>query len=776
MKYTKVTIDMTQIHYASEPYVVDSSLPLRHALNLLRKNGGIPLAVVNQNLQLVGSISNVDILDRIGCTERDLIDILEFPIGLYANTTPYCASILDKPETIAGLLQNGLCRSVPVVDSERIVKRIITGGKSNITIKGVEIGEDFEPFMIAEIGVNHNGSIDEAAELIYHSKDACFNAVKFQHRSQYTYDCSNFHTYDIGTQYLITQINETSLDLDQLRLLVELAKSLELAVIITPFDEVALEDIKALNPDALKVASCDLRSTRLITRCIETNLPLILSTGMSYEREILEASQLLQASFTPHCFLHCNSTYPTPLEDINLSYIDRLAKLTGVPAGLSCHLPYSELVIASVAVGASILECHITKDQKAAGTDHSSSFEVSQLKNLVKSCRTVSRAIGTCVPRTPSQGELANRLSLGKSLSYSKALKKGHCLTVQDFSGTSPASGISLDQESLYVGKIISCDVNAFEHVSPKHFDNSKITDEIKLAADFPILRQSGYKIGIPVRFHDFNNLVNAFHLDFVEFHMSSHDLDLDVIKYVDSKWSKHLELVVHAIEQFPDGFIFDLTSCEQDKIDRCHYEISRLVSCVNLLKPQFKPGRTTVVVNLGGFSKSSFMSDEQAFLRTEIAAKKLADMSMMYPDYEFMPQTMPPYPWHQGGRSYHNVLTKGSSIEKFMDMSNTRICLDISHTALSCAEYQEDLHQLIRTISTRIGHVHISDAAYPGGEGLEIGHGKLDFRKIHQALVPSIGSKGIRIVPEIWQGHLDGGHKFMTSLQRYETFVLEGS
>jgi N-acetylneuraminate synthase len=149
-----------------------------------------------------------------------------------------------------------------------------------------------------------------------------------------------------------------------------------------------------------------------------------------------------------------------------------------------------------------------------------------------------------------------------------------------------------------------------------------------------------------------------------------------------------------------------------------------------------------------------------------------LLKLRKLYPGYNFLPQTMPPFPWHQGGRSFHNLLTSLDRVKDFVAATDTDFCFDVSHSALSCNFYGENIHDHINAMNGRISHIHLSDAQGTNAEGLEIGDGCIDFRKLHNYF--NTQNKTTFMVPEIWQGHLNEGEKFASSIVRYNRFITE--
>ena len=304
--------------------------------------------------------------------------------------------------------------------------------------------------------------------------------------------------------------------------------------IATPFDEESLQFIINSNLcDAIKIASCDLTNHQLIKKAASARVPLILSTGMSYEREIVEASRLMHQLKVPHCFLHCNSTYPSPIQDINLSYLSRLKKITNTVVGYSSHDGNKVIPCAAVACGASIIEFHITSDKDQNGTDHLASINITDLDETIGSLLATYQALGSNKTRLPSQGELNNRLSLGKSYSLNKPLKKGDIITEDDLVLISPGTGLTSERKIELIGKALKTDKSDYcllekDDIQVQHATKNNDPYEKDLQRSIEIIEKKGYELGIPVRYHDICDFYKIHQWSMVEFHMSDMDLDLD--------------------------------------------------------------------------------------------------------------------------------------------------------------------------------------------------------------------------------------------------------
>lgn len=761
---------MTHFYDPSEPFLIKKSTSLQQCFRFLNLTEGFPLVVVNDDKSLFGVLSSGDISRYF----VDLVDIdFNVEVSTVCNQTPVVAHVSDSIDSINTFLADPKIRTLPLLDNFRKVAKIATAQSPFIRIGDFKITKYSSPFLIAEIGVNHNGNLDEAFYLIDQAASSGCNAVKFQHRSSDVYNSESINEYDLGTQYIMSEIKRTNLSIDDLNQCCNLASSLGLHVIITPFNETSFDEIVSHISyfSAIKIASCDLTNILLINYILDRNLdkPLILSTGMSYERDIIKTASYLKENKKEFAMLHCNSTYPAPAEDVNLSYIRRLAELTETVVGYSSHDGEPSIPISSICHGASIIEFHITRDKNAKGTDHRASIEINDLSNFVRNCQLVYKSIGKSSPRIPTQGELANLQSLGKSLAVNKNLPVDHILAKKDLILVSPGSGFQISDIEYLVGQKLTKGINSLTLLRKEHIANQDTISYPGLAEALRLLHSKSYITGIPVRFHDFEKLWSIFKTDMVEFHMSDRDLTLDPSKFLTQKYP-NVSLLIHAVEQFEDGFIFDLGSDNSQIVSRSYIEIDRLVSLATKLRGYFKSSsKIPIIVNPGGFTCDNFLDDSESIRKTDLIVQNLNHVSKKYPDFMFIPQTMPPFPWHQGGRSYHNVLTSLDKIKYFIETCDLKICFDLSHTALSSEYFSEDLYDYIRLMRNRIAHIHLSDAMGSNAEGLQVGAGSIDFEKVNREL--NITSSTF-MIPEIWQGHLNSGEKFANSITSYASLI----
>lgn len=282
-------------------------------------------------------------------------------------------------------------------------------------IDDFEVGGD-RTFVIAEIGNNHNGSLELAKRLIDASIEAGADAVKFQLRDRTALYRARDDgaAEDLGVEYLQDLLSKIELDVDAHRRLRDYCREKNIRYMCTPWDEPSVDVLATFDVPALKIASADLSNPYLIRKAASVGRPLIVSTGMSYEHEIVDTVSLLNELGVPFALLHCNSAYPAPDDDIQLGYLKRLSLFHGI-VGYSGHERGTAITIAAVALGARVVERHITLDRNMEGPDHLASLEPVDFRWMVDSIRRVERAVRwDGGERRVSQGELLNRENLGQ--------------------------------------------------------------------------------------------------------------------------------------------------------------------------------------------------------------------------------------------------------------------------------------------------------------------------------------------------------------------------
>ena len=618
---------------------------------------------------------------------------------------------------------------------------------------------DFERndvFVICEIGNNHNGDVKKAKRLIDHAKEIGADCVKFQMRnleSVYRSSALQEAPEDLGVEYVIQLLKKFELSTSEHKELFDYCDKVGIFYLCTAWDKKSVDILESFNVKGYKVASADLTNIDLINYLVETKKPLILSTGMSEEDEIDSTIEFLKSKNAKFSILHCNSTYPAPLGDINLRYIERLREKHKY-IGYSGHERGIAVSVAAVALGAKIIERHLTLDRLMEGPDHAASLEPTEFKELIKSIREVEYALGSNSHRKMSQGEMINRENLGKSIVAARKIDRGEIIKREDLKICSPGQGLSPQKIKILIGKHAKRSVEFEEFF----YDSDLIEDSNIEFGNYKFKRPWG----LPVRYHDINNYVSKTNLDLVEFHLSASDLDIefDSIFY----HSYECNFLVHAPELFSNSHLMDLTSCDELYLNKTLEQTQRVINITKKLKKYFpKTEIPKIILNVGGFSMDKQYTDSEineAYFRLKLNLKRL-----ILDGVELLPQTMAPFPWHFGGQRYQNLFLKANEIKQWCESTNMRICLDVSHSKLACNYFNTDFYNFIDLVSQYTAHIHMGDASKLNGEGMQIGTGEIDFARLMNILDKNCPTASF--IPEIWQGHKDNGLGFKIALEK---------
>jgi N,N'-diacetyllegionaminate synthase len=338
-----------------------------------------------------------------------------------------------------------------------------------VYIGGRPVGAGHPVYLVAEAGVNHGGEVGRALELVDAAADAGADAVKFQifdvdllvargtAKAEYQKVAGGAHeTQD-------EMLRSLQLDRDAFALVSERARSRGIAFLASPFDEASVDLLVELGAPAIKIASPDLVNLPLVEYVASTGRPLVLSTGMADMEEVRAAVEAARAAgATELVVLQCTSAYPARPEDANLAVMGTLAGELDVPIGFSDHTVGTTVAIAAAALGACLIEKHLTLDRALPGPDHAASLEPAEFAALVTACRTAAAAIGDGVKR-PVEAELANVPVVRRSVAAAADLPAGSVLTRSALVALRPGTGIPAAGLEDLVGRELARDVERFQ-------------------------------------------------------------------------------------------------------------------------------------------------------------------------------------------------------------------------------------------------------------------------------------------------------------------------
>ena len=336
-------------------------------------------------------------------------------------------------------------------------------------IGGRLVGAGHPVYLVAEAGVNHGGEVERALELVDAAAGAGADAVKFQ-----IFDVDRLvarGTAKAEYQQVAGGADETQdemlrglqLGRDAFALIAGHARSRGIAFLASPFDEVSVDLLVELGAPAIKIASPDLVNLPLVEHAAATGRPLVLSTGMADMKEVRTAVEAARAAgATELVVLQCTSAYPARPEDANLATMATLARELDVPIGFSDHTVGTTVAIAAAALGACLIEKHLTLDRASPGPDHASSLEPAEFAALAVACRTAAAAIGDGVKK-PAEAELANLPVVRRSVAAAVDLPAGSLLTRSALVALRPGTGIPAASLEDLVGRELARDVERFQ-------------------------------------------------------------------------------------------------------------------------------------------------------------------------------------------------------------------------------------------------------------------------------------------------------------------------
>jgi len=608
-------------------------------------------------------------------------------------------------------------------------------------IKKIFDQEDVDfTYIIAEIGINHNGSLKTAIELIYAAKDAGVDAVKFQKRhlesiySKEILDDSNSSEWSF--EYLIPLLKEVELTENEYLTIRKKCDELKLDLIITPFDEVSAKFIAELGVSAYKIASADMTNIPLLKKCNGYGLPLLISTGMWKDEDIVKCSEIYKIDKLNYAFLLAQSTYPASYETLNLKYLEKLKKLTSV-VGYSGHERGTFIPVAAVAMGCKIIEKHITFDITQKGPDHKASMLPNEWKEMVYQIRMLEKAMGS--NKDINQAEIQNKEAFAKSAVPIRDLPIGHVLIKSDLDYKSPGKGIFPHEIHDYIGKVLKKPIKKDHYINKTDFED---TVSIANWEKFSFSKKWGAKC----RFHDYDDY-KVLNSPSIEFHCSQTDLDIDFRPEISNS-----ELIIHAPEIF-DRQLVDICSEDEYIVKESLNILQRSIDKTLEIAKYFPKAKPKLVMHLGGMYLNKRELCDTSIL-TKRAIENFKKLKYDSELIDILPENLPPRPWYLGGEWFQHGFMLVKDMIEFCDYFNLGITYDICHASLYCNEFNIDLADYTKEILPYVKHIHISDAYGNNGEGVQIGEGSIDFDKV----LKEVKDYDFTWMPEIWSGHLHQG------------------
>ena len=614
-------------------------------------------------------------------------------------------------------------------------------------------------YVISEIGINHNGCLDTALKLIYKSAEAEVDAVKFQKRSLpdiYSESLlKDSNSAEWNFDYLLPQLEKLELSEDDYQIIKKTCEELNLDLIITPMDEASAAFVGRLGVSAIKISSADMTNLPLIKKCGSFKLPLIISTGMWEYQDIKKCVDFYKDNNLNFSLLVANSTYPTPYEAIGLKFISQLKKLAP-KVGYSGHERGIFIPVAAVALGATIIEKHITLNRSQPGPDHKASLLPSEFTQMVKDIRALELSLGG--EKIVNQQEKLSRELFAKSAVARSALIPGDTLKESMVDFKAPGKGIFPHEINRFYGREVKSPLNKGDCISSSDFEES-----------IPIPKWKPFafskKWGVKCRFHDYE-AYKTLKSPVIEFHCSQTDLDINF-----TEENHDSELIIHAPEMV-DRELVDLCSTNERVVKKSLAILQKSIDKTLQISRSWPKSKPKMVVHLGGMSlnllkKSSYglnqLSTHNKMM--DIALHNFKKLKFSPDDIDIIPENLPPRPWYLGGQWYQYGFAPYSDMVKFCKESGLKMTYDICHAHLQCEMEGSSLLDYTSNVMPYVSHMHISDATGISGEGVQIFEGDLDFTGV----LNIAKDYDFSWVTEIWSGHVHNGaasHKALRILE----------
>lgn len=623
---------------------------------------------------------------------------------------------------------------------------------SKLSVGERTIGADEATYVIAEAGINHNGSTQIAEQLIDLAAEAGADAVKFQKRKlreTYVSDLVDDPSVaEMGVEYTVSNLKDIALTDDQFRRLAKYSEEKNVQFLCSPWDNSSVEFLEELDMPVYKIGSPDMTNFCLLERVIETGKPMLLSTGMSEEREIERTVEFLHEHDAEFGLLHCRSTYPASFHNLNLEFLNELTDRYDVPIGYSGHERGIAVSGAAVAMGADVLERHITLSRDMDGPDHAASLGPGGIKKLVRDVRNIEESMGDR-RRYLTRGEYNNRVALGKSLVVTENVPAGTEITREMITAKSPGKGISPQELYNVVGNTAAEEIEA----------DTLISWEDLGEAAFPDFDTDLRNWGVVVRFSDIDEH-DWGDPDVFEFRVNGADLeqDFDLGEY-------NYGLGIHAPEQKGHDIV-DLSAREPSHREWAVDVMQRVIDKTrNEIAPHFPDEESPkIVIHPGGITEHHMETEAIPEMNDALrqSMEELDDDGVT-----LLLENMPPLPWIYGGQQYHNNFMRADEIASFCEDTGLGICYDTSHAKLWCNYADIDLIEHAKTLRPYTEYLHVADAIGEDGEGIQIGEGEIDWDR----LMPVYDDFDGPVITEIWRGHEKRGEGFKRAAERLKSY-----
>ena len=598
--------------------------------------------------------------------------------------------------------------------------------------------------LIAEIGINHNGSYKIANKICDFLCKIDAWGIKFQYRNINNY-LKQRKSDEIGKEILDEEILKNFLSPKKIISLSKKIRKQGVKVGISFFTSKDVNDFKGFNFDFYKIPSAVCDNFQLIDK-IKNKKNIFISLGTKNDQEIMKLrtqyNKILKKKFG---VFHCVSNYPLLPINSNLFYLDKLKKIfKNSYIGYSSH--DNNLLIPSLALGKKLdfIERHVTFDKNAKGLDHSSSSNFSEIEQLNFLCKNIEKIYFSNQNnrKIVNQGELINLQNLGIGYSSKKFLKKGKRILAKDIE---EKYGKSLGSPyTEIINKVLKKDLKKGQLIDSSYFEKKKKLSPISLK------KLDKNLISLPIRPKDYKLIDGEFGLKHYEFHLSFNDVKNLKFEKLNKNFLKKKFFSVHAPDYCDENHILDIFSNDLKIKKKSELIINKCVDFCRYLS-KITNFNAKLICSFSKINKNENKKIFYAKLSKYILKIKHKKNILI------LPQWLPTCAWYFGGSNQISVFSDPKDLAILKSL-RLYICMDISHFLLSCNFNKIRPDNFFKKYLNLYKHYHISDAIGVDGEGVLLGSGEISKTQI----LPTIfkRKKNISVI-ETWQGHLNGYNLF---------------
>jgi N-acetylneuraminate synthase len=589
---------------------------------------------------------------------------------------------------------------------------------------------------IAELGINHHGDTEHAMHLVDCAADSGCDAIKLQYRGVDFY----FSKEEIGDEIVAAEIERTRLSYDQIHLVLSYARKKALKIGMSVF---RIQDAKELIDQGFKfefwkVPSAECENRPLVEFLLNYG-DVYISTGGADLKSFGEVYKELRPKLN---VMHCIANYPVLSGFQSFGCVAYLREQGWKSVGYSSHDGDYECAFVAMGVGIDSLERHIVLSKDDGGLDSSSSSTPDEFKRLGKLFH--QRKLMMLVPVERNQGEIINLQNLGTSLYLKAKIKAGDEISFDDVVIAAPRKGISVG-EFMKKPKYAHRDLSVGQVLASSDIESSQAM--MLFSSAEKILLQE-LNIGLPVRLHDHHKFREQFGLDYHEFHLSHGEVLSDQLFDFANTVPTDTGYSVHLPDYISPNDIINPFSNNKDIRDLSNKIIARTVEFARILT--HRGGRPCNIVGSFPYSDKSaaeYVDDLYSYLeRFEV------------PGVEILPQWLPKIGWYFGGACHIDTFNNFEYVS-LVERKGLKICLDVCHLIMSANYANEKWESWYEKLIPHARHIHLADARGISEEGLPLLSGDLKGCVLNNI-------KGIPVILEVWQGHLNNGLKFHNDLK----------